>query len=432
MLYDNNKAMVSSNHIFWSSSGDFCTCKLRNPIDANVPAIVLGGSQNALSVARNLSRVNIDVSAINYPYEAIRFSRYARYVSLGGGDPTAWQRFLLSNESNYLRGAILLACSDEAINIICSNYDVLKNKFLLEETSSATRYELLDKFVMYRRAEEAGIPTVRCWLVNSRDTLEMLISEFKFPLVAKPVYSPQSRALKVKATVVLNLDSLIKLHNLASQRNINIVLMDHIPGGDDRLCSYFTYLDEVGNPLAHLTKRVKRRYPEHGDGTYHYTEWIPEAAALGLRFFRHLNYKGLGNIEFKWDERDGRLKMIEANGRFAASDCLLTRSGVNLALIAYNRILNRPQQPVLEYKKNLVLCRPIEDASAAWRLYRRGELRLSDWVHEVWSTNLFPFFEWRDPIPALVVLVHRCWKMGTTLLSRVNLACTFWKRAAQT
>ncbi len=423
--------MASSHHIFWSSFADLCTREPRNMIDANVPAIVLGGSQNALSVARNLSRNNVDVNAINYPYEAIRFSRYAHYVSLGGGDPAAWERFLLGHESNYLRGAILLACSDEAINIICSNNDVLKNKFLLEETSSVTRHELLDKFVMYRRAKEAEIPTVCCWLVSSRDTLEVLIPEFKFPLVVKPVYSPQSRALNVKATVVPNLDSLIKLHSLASQRNIDIVLMDYIPGGDDRLCSYFTYLDEFGNPLAHLTKRVKRRYPEHGDGTYHYTEWIPEAAALGLRFFRHLNYKGLGNIEFKWDERDGKLKMIEANGRFVASDCLLTKSGVNLALIAYNRILNRPQQPILRYKKSLVLCRPIEDACAAWRLHKRGELQLNDWIREVWSTNLFPFFEWRDPIPALVVLVHRCWKAGAALLSRVNLTCASWKRATQ-
>ena len=82
--------------------------------NAPVPAIVLGGSQNALSVARNLSRQGIEVVAVNYPYEAIRFSRHARYIKLGGdGSPKAWEEFLLGQESKCISGGVLFPYSDE-------------------------------------------------------------------------------------------------------------------------------------------------------------------------------------------------------------------------------------------------------------------------------------------------------------------------------
>ena len=387
---------------------------------APAPAIVLGGCQNALSVARNLTRQGIEVVALNYPYEAVRFSRFARYIKLGGdGSPAAWEQYLLSTESQSLSGSVLLPCSDEAVSIIVNNHEALSRKFLLEETNPEMRRELLDKFATYQHAQSAGIPTVCQARVRTRDQLDKAASALRFPLIMKPLYSPDRLLLKFKTAFIADSAELIRRFSAAAEAGVGVVLMEYIPGGDDRLCSYYTYLDERGNPLVHFTKRVKRRYPlESGDGTYHVTDWIPEAADLGLRFFRHLNFRGLGNIEFKWDERDRTLKVIEVNARFTASDCLVTKSGVNLALIAYNRITHRPQPPVFGFRKSLVLCRPIEDALAAWSLRKAGRLRLSEWLAELSRVDLLPFFEWRDPMPALAVLSRRIWRLREELISR--------------
>jgi D-aspartate ligase len=385
---------------------------------ALVPVIILGGHENALSVARNLTRLGIEVVAVNYPHAPIRFSRYARYVHLDGcSSPEAWERFLLGRESDYLRGAVLLVCSDEAISIIVNNHGTLSRKFLLEEGDPVVRRDLIDKFTTYRRAREAGIPTVGYWRVRSSEELERSIAELRFPLVMKPLYSPHSRLLKSKAMLISDRKVLTERFNFAARLGVGVVLMEYIPGGDDRLCSYHAYLDEHGSPLVHLTKRQPRRYPRNsGTQTYAVITWVPEAAELGLKFLRHLKFRGLAHMEFKWDERDGRLKLIEVNARFSGSDCLITKSGINLALIAYNRITGRPQSPVLEYKQSLVLCRPIEDAFAAWELRRTGELRLSEWITQLWHSDKLPFFEWRDPMPALFLLGRRTWQAAQILL----------------
>ena len=45
----------------------------------------------------------------------------------------------------------------------------------------------------------------------------------------------------------------------------------------------------------------------------------------------------MGNVEFKRDTRDGRLKLIECNHRFTAANELVRRAGIDLARIAYDR-----------------------------------------------------------------------------------------------
>jgi len=382
-----------------------------------VPTVVLGGEANALSVARSLGAHGIKVVAVNYPYEAVRLSRYVRYVHLENDNSAeSWKRFLLGHESDHLRGSVLLACSDEAISLVTDNHAALSDKFLLEEGDPTARRELLDKFAICQRAEESRISTVRYWPVRSTQELEHCMGDLCFPLVMKPLYSPNADLLKGKALLSSDQATLREQFALAKSLQVGVLLMEYIPGGDDQLCSYYTYLDEFGNPLVHFTKRLKRRHPlGSGQGTYHITEWIPEAAELGLKFFRHMNFRGLGNIEFKRDPRDGKLKIIEVNARFTASDCLIAKSGVNLALLTYERLTGQRPSPMLDYEKSLVLCRPVKDALAAWELWKAGDLRLSSWFRDLRRINQFPFFEWRDPMPASFAWRRRARRLGARL-----------------
>src|ERR1700676_3998670 len=101
--------------------------------------IVLDGTQHALSVARNLVRHGVTVYALTGPREGVRFSRHVRWIRMAdGGSPHSWERFLLSPDSDYLRGAVLLACSDDAINLIARNSERLSRKFLIEEGDPET------------------------------------------------------------------------------------------------------------------------------------------------------------------------------------------------------------------------------------------------------------------------------------------------------
>jgi predicted ATP-grasp superfamily ATP-dependent carboligase len=191
----------------------------------------------------------------------------------------------------------------------------------------------------------------------------------------------------------------------AHTADIDTMLVEYIPGADDRLCSYYTYLDAKHNPQFHYTKRILRRFPAGmGSACYHVTDWIPELPDLALPLLRKAGLRGLANIEFKYDDRDGRYKLIECNARFTASNCLVAASGFDLATFVYNRIVGRPEPSMGDYRRGLRLWDPLRDFWAYRQLSSEGRLTFPQWVSSVMHPQTFPFFSWSDPLPAVARL----------------------------
>jgi D-aspartate ligase len=372
------------------------------------PAILLGGDENALSVGRNLAGAGVSVYHLNRRHLPARYSRRLRWIDAGEGTPRDWKRFLLSGSSDFLAGAVLLACSDEAIELVAHNFDALSSKFTLEESPPSVRQRLLDKHGTYECARGAGIPVPGFWSPASRTEILAVAEECRFPVLLKPRLSYEAAKIGRKHLRLTSRSELAAAYERFSALGISAVVMEVIPGGDDLLSSYYTYIDRNGEPAFHFTKRVSRRYPvNQGRATYHETIWDPEVASLGCAFFERAGLRGLGNVEFKRDPRDGQLKLIEANARFTAADALVTRSGVDLANFVYGRLTGRPNQVPAEYERGLVLWYPFEDLLAFLELRRRGVLSWSEWAASVRRANLFPYFRWDDPLPSVVNLAQR-------------------------
>jgi predicted ATP-grasp superfamily ATP-dependent carboligase len=191
----------------------------------------------------------------------------------------------------------------------------------------------------------------------------------------------------------------------ARAHDLEVVLLEEIPGPDDRLCSYYTYLDEKGASLCDFTKRIIRRYPENrGPACYHVTDWNPEVRDLGLQLFRHVGLVGVGNVEFKRDVRDGKLKVIECNARFTAGNALLVASGYDLALFVYNRLAGLPQAQLKgrTYTEGLHFWLPDRDLRAFLTLREQGRLSLPGWLASLAHRQVLPYFRWDDPAPSAV------------------------------
>lgn len=388
-------------------------------------AIVLDGTQHALSVARNLVRRGVTVYALTGPREGVRFSRHVRWLRLtDGSPPRSWERFLLGSDSDYLAGSVLLACSDEAINLIARNAEQLSRKFRIEEGDPDTRLCLLDKFRTYQTADAAGVPTVPYELVESFSQIKSVAERFRFPVIIKPLYSPDAAVLGGKFIMARNREELFDKARCLdfSTKNLGarVLVMEFIPGGDDLLCSYYTYMDENGTPLVEFTKRLLRRSPMHtGIACYHVTDWNPEVAALGRRFFQHVKLRGIGNIEFKRDLRDGKLKVIETNARFTAGDPIVSKSGIDFAAITYNRLTHRPVSVTRDYKVGLVFWLPAEDIRAFFQLRALGQITILQWLGSIVRAHKLPYFAWRDPMPSIYVNALRLVGLARMLRPRV-------------
>lgn len=373
----------------------------------NPPAVILGGSTNAVSVARSLGRAGVPVYAIGNALSVVGHSRHCRgFVDLGD-DANVQEHWLDWLDGHGPRGAVLLPCDDDGLELIARNRRALVELgYLPVEADDDVVLAMLDKSRTYELARRIGVPSPRTVTPRNVAELEALSNEIAYPCALKPSHShlfQRHSGMNAKALIVFSSEELAQALGRLHALGLEMVVTEIVPGGEDQFCSYYSYLDERGDPLFHLTKRKLRQFPTgFGMGCYHVTDWNPEVAEVGLRFLQGVGLRGLANVEFKRDARDGQLKLIECNHRFTAANEQLRIAGMDLALFAYNRLLGRPGPPVDSYRSNVRLWVPIDDTRAFLSHRRRGELSLVGWVRSLLHVQHFPVFSWKDPKPTIV------------------------------
>ncbi len=368
------------------------------------PVILLGGENNSWSVAHSLSTAGVKVYAINRKEVSALRSRHLERISVPGdnGNPENWRDFLLSAAAASFAGAAILCCSDEAIKLVAENWDALSSRYLLEPGPPQMRLDLLDKLTTYESASACGVAHPRFWRLEAGQSIGEVAQTCQFPVILKPRLSQHSRLIGAKYLRADNREELERKYKRCQELHIAVVAMEFIPGADDLNCSYYTYIDQNGKPLCHFTKRLLRRHPvNEGGASYHVTDWNPEVAEQGLRLFQHVGLRGLGNVEFKRDPRDGVLKLMEVNARFTAGNKLVTLSGIDLALLSYRQLTGRPYVAPRNYCPGLVMWDPIADFLAFRTLRSRGEITFAQWLRQAMRADTTPIYDFRDPLPGL-------------------------------
>jgi D-aspartate ligase len=381
-----------------------------------MPAVVVGGAVAALSVARSLwlSGVPVDLLADRLKSPARHSRACRRYVPPADADAVAdgWMTWLL-NES---APAVLLPCSDEGVEFIARRRGELEAAGHRPwEANDEGSLNMLDKARAYEIARAAEVAAPRTVTVTSLAELAGL--DFPFPCGIKPQYGHRFRRqfkTDAKGVTVATAEDARRVLAPVLEAGHPMLITEVIPGPDDQYRSYFSYLDERGDPLLSFTKRKLRQYPTHfGLGCYHLTEWNPEVARVGLQFARAAGLRGIVNIEFKSDPRDGQLKLIECNPRFTETNGQVRAAGIDLALLAYNRLLGLPLPPTDSFKDHLAMWYPVDDIRAFREYRRHGELTTAAWLRTLARRQVPLIFSWRDPNPSLHI-----WRERTRALAR--------------
>ena len=381
-----------------------------NTLNTSVPVLVLGGKENSLSIVRHLASHGIRVSASGPTNCWGLYSRHCAQrfrIPAGTGAAGYWHDLLLAGK-RYLDGHMLMPCSDEAIEFIATHHAELAKRYILDDGQPALRMALLDKKKTLELAEQAGVPAPKFWSVDKGSDLDAIREEITLPAMVKPIHSHKfSKVFGRKLFIVeKDFDELKRCVERAHEHDLEVMVVEMVPGPDDLLSSYYTYIDGDGHRLFDFTKRIIRRYPvNRGGACYHATEWLPETAEMGRRFFEGIGFTGLGNIEFKRDLRDGKLKVIEANARFTAAQELALRAGAPIDLIIYRQLTGQPVPAFRHFREDLYYWYPVSDFLAFLELNRRGELSFRDWLRSVASTErVDPLFRLNDPWPVVGAL----------------------------
>ena len=376
-------------------------------LDKSTSVLLLGGKENALSITRHLGSLGIAVR-VSGPANCwalhSRFCAEAIPIPKNSRQQDYWHSLLLGNDGR-LNGHIVWALSDDAIEFVNANRDRLALRYVLDDSDASLQRDFLDKMKTLELAKQAGVDAPRYWKIGSTGDLESLRGQIMFPAMVKPIQSHKfTKVFGQKLFIVENsFEELVAQARKAQEQGIEIFVVEMIPGPDALLSSYYTYRTGNGARLFDFTKSVIRRWPvNRGNGCYHRTGWLPETAAAGAKFFEGVGLRGLGNIEFKRDLRDGKLKVIEVNARFTAAQELVRRAGVPIDLMIYCHLTNQPVPTPKPTEKELRLWYPVRDFLGFLDLWKRGELSFWGWLKSVVKPgHVFPLASLADPLPML-------------------------------
>jgi D-aspartate ligase len=369
------------------------------------PAVVLGGALTGLSVARSMAAAGVRVYLLDRPSSPARVSRaVTMFVDVGSDEP---QERMLEWLDAAEPGAVVLPASDDGVELVARHRAALLARgHHPAEGNDEVLLAMLNKVQTYDLARRHGIAAPRIIRLVDQRGLEAAVHELEFPCVLKPDQShvfARRGGSGAKVLVVNDADELRRQFARFSAEGVEMFVTEVIYGESDEFVSYYGYLDESGENLVNFTKRKIRQCPPgFGIGTYHQTTRDPEVAAAGLRFLQAVGMRGLGNIEFKRDSRDGKLILIECNPRFTLSNELARVAGVDLAVLSYRRALGRPADPIVDYRVGLHLWDPARDIGALPAYRRQGELTGRAWAKSLMHRQVFPAFRLDDPAPAIV------------------------------
>lgn len=371
-------------------------------------AVVIGGAHGSLGVVRSLGRRGVPVWVLAGKHPIARFSRFtAKSLAWPGPDDGHALDYLLGlAERHKLRGWVLFPGGDAEARFIALHHEALRNEFRVTTPPWETLKWAADKDLTYQLAAKIGVGCP--WTLQPRGRRDIEKRHWQFPLILKPTARnsvnafTHAKAWRVgdAASLLARYDEAVSLVGAQS-----VLVQELIPGNGSCQFSYAAACDR-GVPVASLTARRQRQYPIDFGFTSTFVQSIeePEVEELATRFLRATGYSGLVELEFKYDRRDGRYKLLDVNARTWTWLPLGGKAGVDFPWVMWKLALGEAVEPS-RGRAGCAWAHLSRDLAAAFAEIRAGSLTLSGYLNSFRATPLeFAAFSKDDPLPGLLDL----------------------------
>ncbi|MGD0336880.1 MAG: hypothetical protein ABSB18_07290 [Candidatus Omnitrophota bacterium] len=261
-------------------------------------------------------------------------------------DPNGFVDFLITlgkkNEKSVFFGAL-----DIVTALILLNKKALSQYYYYPYLDDKTIDVAFNKWTMFCIAKQLAIPVPDTIMPSTIEDIGN--ADLPFPSVVKPLAHfiiKEGGLSKIeefsdiykdaKALEVLNKRELAALCHKALGEGFEIIAQEEIPGGCQHFYETKFYVDQKGHMSDITVSRKIRQLPaDFGVCSFGEIAHCEVIKDYTIKFVNATNYRGLGELEFKYDQRDGKFKFIEFNPRANQWISITTFSGNNLVLRQY-------------------------------------------------------------------------------------------------
>jgi predicted ATP-grasp superfamily ATP-dependent carboligase len=313
-------------------------------LDRSVPALLVKVGRyplhhGGLGVVRSLGRVGIPVYAITEDHlTPVARSRYLSghfvWRRSSDTDPAELVERLRAIGRTLGRRAVAVATDDEAATLLAEHADDLAEHYLLPPVAPDLPGRLASKRGLFELCSRYGVPTPQTVFPTSASDLLAHATQLGYPLVAKNT-APWTRlkAPLVPGTTVIRteqelLDRFAGLDDLSG-----LLLQEYVPPESAEDWFVHLYCDTTAdNGLTMVGRKAYDWPPGRGITADARSIANAELEALAVNFCREVGYRGIADLDWRYDRRDGRYKLVDFNPRIGAQfRCGQTVDGMDVA-----------------------------------------------------------------------------------------------------
>jgi len=305
-----------------------------------------------------------------------------------------------------------LPTSDGFVHLVSSRRAQLDSRYQLLLPDHVLVEDLLDKrrFVQCARASGATVP--RAVALRGLGDLPSITRHLELPIILKPARKEHRRTFRLPKVILLEREEEFArtLGRYAACNGTPFLAQEYIPGDDHQHVSVAVCLGRQAEVVATFTAR-KKRQGNLGAGVATYMETFEDAEAeeIAASLLRRLKYVGVAEVEFKRHARTGRLYVIEINPRVWTQVTLPGACGLNFPLMFYCLATGLPLPTARMRRRPATWQNLWDDFYNTFRQggYREvGKVSRLQWLSQSARARVGPYWDLRDPLPALVRLLH--------------------------
>ncbi len=386
---------------------------MKGKINTETPVVVLKVAHHlSLGIARTLGRLGVTVYNVEFePRSPAMQSRYWRghfRWDVDGQPAAATVDYLMRVGKHLGRKAVLFHTADENAEMLAEYGDVLSEHFIFPRLSPEIVRGLTSKKEMYLLAKQHNVPTAETSFAQCReDVVRYLDNGARLPVMVKGIDGVAlERRTGYKMKIARTKDEVLAIYDAAEDpAHPNLMLQEYIPGGDDSVWMLDGYFDDRSDCLFAITGKKIRQAPV-------YTGYTSLGICLDnttvyettCRFMKEIGYRGVLDIGYRYDARDGNYKVLDINPRIGATFRLFVSvSGMDVVRAAYLHLTGQEVEPSFPEhgRKWLVEDR---DLMSCLRYFRDGNLTLHEWLHSFKGVRETAWYAADDPNPFLSMI----------------------------
>jgi D-aspartate ligase len=397
--------------------------------DTATPVVVLNCKLGALSIMRSLGSLGVETHAVDADRDAPgMLSRYAQlkfYQDLDENNPGQLLDFMLEVGRKIGRTSILIPTSDESAVFVAEYRQALKEFFVFPKNPPDLVRQLMSKKGMYELARKLNVPTPLTRFPQNLEDVTAYAQEAVFPVMLKGILGNRLQQRTGKKMIIVNsAEELVSNYQvLEDPREPNLMLQECIPGDDDEVYIFNGYFDGDSQCLSPFTGHKIRQFPVHvGCASLGACVWNKEVAAITTDFMRAIGYRGILDIGYRLDPRDGLYKVLDINPRVGqAFRMFVSEDGLDVVRDLYLDLTGQARFPAVPREGRRWMIEDF-DLISSYDYYREGCLTVTDWLTSFRGLQEGLWFNWKDPWPFLKMSGRLLRRLAVKALRRLGLS----------